>query len=461
MSHGSHVFDYDLICIGSGAGGGVAAHIAARQGKKVAIIEDDTVGGECPNYGCIPTKALLHAAELYRNAKAAKEFGIRMSTLNFNYTKIKQWKDMAVHRTGTHEGARAYANDGIAVIKGHAHFVSPHEISTGQRRYKAKHFLIATGAHDFIPPIEGLHDTGFLTYREAIDLSRPLKKVFVIGGGAIGCELSELFATFGAHVTIAEYAPHLLPREDIEVGELVQAIFEQMHGMEIHVGTKVTKVEKKGGKKVVHFEKKGIGHMQTVDEILVAAGKVPRTDIGLENAGVTYSHRGIKTNLYMQTTAKHIFAAGDVTGPFMFTHMASYQSRIAIHNMYEKNRRKRVQADYHAVTRCVFTTPEVASVGMTEDEVKEKGWKYRVGTVPIAVIGRANTTNQDVGFVKVLANGHGVLVGASIVAPRAGEMIHELALAIQHGMRALDIAETIHAFPTWSEAVRIACAKVS
>lgn len=459
MPRKRHVYDYDLICIGSGAGGGVAAHIAARNGKKVAIIEQEKLGGECPNYGCVPTKALLHAAELYRNAAKAKDFGIRVSALNFSYPKIKKWKDLAVQRTGTDEGKQAFASDGITVIKGHAHFISEHEISTGHRRYTAKKFLIATGTSDFIPPIEGLQEAGYMTYRDAIDLTKPLKSVFIIGGGAIGCEFAELFATFKSKVSIAEFAPHLLPKEDEEVGQLVQAVFEQINDIDVHTSAKVTKVEKKAGKKVVHFTQNGKPYTAKVDEVMVSTGKLANVDLGLENAGVEYQPRGVKVDRYMQTTNPNIYAAGDVTGTFMFTHMASYQSRIAAHNMFVQ-KSNRVKADYHAVPRCVFVTPEAASVGMTEDEIKQKGWKYDVGAAPISVIGRSNVTDSDIGFVKVLANKKGVLLGASIVAPRAGEMIHELTLAIQHGMKAEQIADTIHAFPTWSEAVRVACAKI-
>lgn len=459
MAKHDRVYDYDLIVIGSGAGGGVAAHISARQGKKVAIVEDEKVGGECPNYGCIPTKALLQAAEHYRNAQKAKRFGIRTSALNFNYTTIRKWKDETVERTGVKEGAKAYASEGIALIKGHAHFISPHEISTGQRRYTARKFLIASGTRDFVPPIEGLAEAGYITYRGAIDLKKPLKSVFVIGGGAIGCEFAQVFATFGSKVTMAEYGPRLLPKEDKEVGDLLQAVFEQIDGIEVLTGTEVLKVHKQGRKKVVHYRQAGQVHTAKVDEVMLAAGKVANTDLGLENAGVKYG-RFIHTDKHMQTTAKHIYAAGDVAGPYMFTHMASYQSRIAAHNMWTQ-KPNWVGANYHAVPRCVFTSPEVAAAGLTEAELQNKGWKYKIGTAQVAVLGRANTSDEDIGFVKVLASkDKGVILGASIVAPRAGEMIHELTLAIEKNLTVKDVADTIHAFPTWSEAVRIACAKI-
>ena len=460
MPKAQRVHDYDLIAIGSGAGGGVAAHLSARAGHKVAIVEDDTVGGECPNFGCVPTKALLQAAELYRSATEAKKFGIKVSALNFNYPAIKKWKDLAVKRTGTADGERAYSADGIAVISGHAHFISPHEISTGQRRFTAKKFLVATGTSNFIPPIEGLSESGFITYRDAIDLTKPLKSVFIIGGGAIGCEFAELFATFGTKVTIADFAPRLLTKEDAAVGELIQAVFEHQNGINVHISTEVVKIEAKAGKKTVYFRTSGKIQSVKVDEVLVATGKVPHTDLGLENAGVEYDKHGIKVNDFMQTSSPHIYAAGDVTGKMMFTHVASYQSRIAAHNMF-RPKREWIKALYHAIPRVTFVAPEAAGVGATEDELKSRKINYQVGAAAVSVIGRANTADNDIGFVKVLADKQGILLGAAIVSPRAGEMIHELALAIQHGLTAQAIVDTVHAFPTWSEAVRVACAKIA
>lgn len=450
-------FDYDLIVVGTGAGGGVAAHQAARAGKKVAVIEAEKVGGECPNFGCVPTKALLQAAETYKVASEGQRFGVSASNVKFDYKTIKAWKDRAVEHTGTEEGEAFYKSEGVTVISGHGHFISPWTISVDGRRFAAKQFLIATGTKSVVPPIPGLADAGYLTYREAIDLAAPPKSLFVIGGGAIGCEFSELFSTFGTKVHIADMTPRLLALEDPEVGELLGALFERK-GIVVHTGVKVTRVTKKGSQKIVQIETADNVQNITVDEILLASGKAANTDLGLENAGVVYDRGGIKTNAYMQTTCKHIYAAGDVVGPYRFTHTASYQSRVAAHNMY--HREHKIKAAYHAIPRCVFTDPEIACVGYTEQQLRDKKVKYQVAAVPITVIGRANTSGVDSGFVKILAGKYGTIMGASIVSPRAGEMIHELALAVQHHMSARQIAETVHAFPTWSEAVRVACQKL-
>lgn len=450
-------YDYDLIVIGTGAGGGVAAHIAAKAGKKVAVVEMEKLGGECPNFGCVPTKALLMAAETYQSALHGQRFGLSAEKVSYDYKVVKGWKDRAVMHTGTEEGEAFFVREGIRIIHGSAHFINPWSISVNGRRYIAHKFLIATGTKSVVPPIPGLAEAGFMTYRDAIELSAAPKSLFVIGGGAIGCEFTQLFSSFGTKVHIADMAPRLIALEDPEVGELVGALFKN-RGVEVHTGAKLTRISKDGKKKTAHFEIDGKTHQVAVDEILLSSGKAPNTDLGLENAGVAYDRGGIKVNDNMQTSCKHIYAAGDIVGPYRFTHTASYQSRVAAHNMLHRD--NPVRANYHAVPRCVFVEPEVACVGYTEQQLKDKNFAYQVAAVPITVIGRANTSGVDSGFVKVLAGKGGTLLGASIVSPRAGEMIHELTLAIQHNMKARQVAETIHAFPTWSEAVRVACNKI-
>lgn len=452
-------FDYDLIVIGTGAGGGVAAHLATKAGKKVAVIEAEKVGGECPNYGCVPTKALLQAAEVYNTIKEGARFGVSSSGVKVDFNKVQSWKDGAVERTGTDEGEEFYHQEHIRVIHGHAHFINPHTVTVGARRYTAKNFLVASGTTDAVPPIAGLKEFGFINYRGALELKTLPASLFIIGGGPIGCEFAHFFASLGTKVHIGEMAPRLVAMEDPEAGELLGALFER-RGVEVHTGVKVSRITKEGSSKVVSFEKDGAVHTARVSEVMLATGKAPNTDLGLENAGVVYDRGGIKVNKYMQTAAKHIYAAGDVVGPYRFTHTASYQSRIAAHNMYHRDESKKIKADYAAVPRCVFVDPEIACVGATEQQLCDKKIPYQIAALPISVIGRANTSGVDHGFVKVLATKHGTILGGTIVSPRAGEMIHELALAVQHRMTARQIAETIHAFPTWSEAVRKTCQKL-
>ena len=450
------VFDYDVITIGTGSGGGVAIHELNKKDLKLAAVEQEKMGGECPNYGCIPTKALLQSAETLETIKKAKDFGITVGSASVDYPALKKWKDKAVWNTGTHLGEESYKKDGITVIKGHAHFIDPWTISVHGKRYTAKRFLIASGTSDFVPPIPGLKESGYIGYREVLDLEKPPKKIFIIGGGAIGCEFAEILSTFGVDTHIAEFADRLIAKEDPEVGELVQALFEHK-GVHVHVDSKVTKVEKKGSQRIVHFEKLGKTQKVTVDAVMLAAGKVPNTDMGLENAGVKFDRGGIKVNREMQTSNPNIYAVGDVNGKYMFTHVANYEARIAAQNITSPLKHV---ADYRAVPRCVFISPEVATVGATEEELKAKGIQYQVGATTTGWLGRANTSQEDTGFVKIIANKKGVILGASIVAPRAGEMIHELTMAVQWRMKASKIQYMIHAFPTWNQAIRMAATKI-
>lgn len=444
------------VLIGTGSGGGTAAHAAAALGKKVAVVEKDVIGGECPNYACVPTKALLHAADLFAHMRQARDYGIKTSSVSVDYKKVHRWKDLVVSRTGAARGDAVFKDDRIRVIQGHARFTGSHEIRVGDRRYTARFFLIATGSSPFIPPIRGLEQSGYLTFKEAGDLKELPKSVFILGGGAVGCEFTQIFASFGTTVHLADTAPRLLMKEDVEVSELVAAMFVEQK-VRLHLKSEVTHVVKRNGKKVVYFETDGQESTVSVDEILIMTGKKPNLDLDLERIGVACDKRGIKVNRFMQTTLPHIYASGDVVGPYLYTHTAYYQSYIAAENMFT---RKKTAASYTVVPRCVFVQPEVASVGLTETEAREQGIKIKKGLAPIAVLGRANTDNALNGFVKVLTKRNGTLIGASIVAPRAGELIHELALAIKLHAKAQDVAEMIHAYPTYSEAIKIACSDV-
>lgn len=451
-------FDYDLIVIGSGAGGSIAAAIAARSNQKVLLVESNVLGGDSANFGDVPTQTLLNVARIYGEARGGESFGIRSGMVGYNYPTIKAWKDRVVARVGESGSKRYYESLGVHVILGLAHFISPHEITVNRRHISAKHFLVASGGEWTVPAIDGLQKQGYLTPRSAIDLIRPPKSLFVIGGGATGLELTRLFSTFGSKVYISEIAPRLLPREDQEVGELMSEVLSKRNGITPLVETRVTRITKDGLGRRVHYTQGQEEKSVRVDEVLVASGKTPQVDIGLENAGITYSPRGIEVDEYLQTSAKHIYGAGDVLGGFGLTHVALMESRIAAHNILHKNKLK---PDYTAAPRIAYLTPEVASVGYSEDDLIKRDLDYSKSMVPIGIIGRANITNQRDGFVKVLVDKKSrYILGATVVSPSAGEVIHELTLAIQHNLTVDAVANTLHAFPSWSEAVRIACAKV-
>lgn len=453
-----HKFTYDLIVLGSGAGGSAAATIAAREGKRVAIIEADTFGGDSPNWGDVPTKALLHAAQLYDEARAGARFGLRSSTLSYNYPSLLAWKDLAVKRTGAGGNRRYYENEGIDAFHGTAHFITPHEISVNRKHLSAAHFIIATGSHVVTPDIPGLDSVTYLTPRTLTSLIRPPKSIYIIGGGTVGVELAQLLATFGTKVYLAEIAGRILPHEDQEVGELMERLLHQQKGITFLTQTRTVAVEKENIAKRVTYSRGGVEKSVRVDEILVATGRQPTVDIGLENATVAYTAKGIEVNSYLQTSARHIYAAGDVLGRGQHTHTALLESRVAANNILRKSR---VTPDYTATPRLTFTAPGIASVGLSEDDCLRRDLAIKKATAPLSIVTRSNVSDYHDGFVKLITDKKGVLIGATIVSPHATEMIHELALAIRHSMTANDVAVTPHAFLSWSEAIRVAAAKLS
>lgn len=449
-------YDYDLIIIGTGAGGSVGAHEAEARGKKVAIFEKGDIGGECPNWACVPTKALLHAGEVYETVKNSSKFGINVSGVEISYQKVHAWKNFVVGRTGASHGKAAFSSEHISLIQEKALFVDSHTVKAGDRYYSAEKFLVATGSNVFIPPIPGLSDVGYITFKEAVDLKKPPESILILGGGAVGCEFSQIFSTFGSRVVLVNRSETLLGREDREISDLVIALFEN-RGIEVLLNTTVEKVEKRGLRKLVHYKKGNGLHTTEVEEILIATGKVPELDFAPEKAGIQVINSAIKVNKYLQTNMSHIYAAGDVVGPYLFTHTGYYQSYVAVHNALSN---KNIAVDYRAVPRCVFIKPEVASVGLSEQMCHEKHIRIKVGICPIAAVGRANTTDELDGFVKVITDTTDRIIGAAIVAPSAGEMIHQLGLAVQLRLDASILAQMIYAYPTFSEAIKIACSNL-
>lgn len=453
----SSTFDYDLIVIGSGAGGSAAATIAARAGRRVAIIESDTFGGDSPNWSDIPTKALLHVARIFDEAKHASEFGLRTATLGYNYPSIRAWKDLAVRRTGAAGNRRFYENHGISAFNAAAHFLTPHEVSVNRRHLSAKNFLVATGSSWVTPNIQGLVDLPFYTPRTILEAIRPPKSLFIIGGGTHGVEIAQLMATFGTKVYIAEKASRLLPKQDDEVGELVEKALTEQKGVTVLTHSRVISVSKDGLGKKILMSRGGVEKFVKADEILVAAGRLPNVDLGLENAGIKYTPKGVEVNQHLQTTAKHIYAAGDVIGRDSHTHTALLESRVAANNIFE---RTKIVPDYTATPNIIFTHPEIAQVGLTEDDCHKRDLPINKAIAPLNIIARSNTSNFRDGFVKLITDKKGVVLGGTIVAPHAGDMIQEIGLAVKHGLTAAQIAATPHAFLSWAEAIRVAAGKL-
>lgn len=452
-------FDYDLIVIGSGAGGSAAATIAARAGQRVAIVEADTFGGDSPNWSDVPTKALLHVAHLYDEARHGARFGLRSSTMGYNYPSLRNWKDLAVRRTGAGGNRKYYENENIATYHSVAHFLSPNEISVNRRHLSAERFLVATGSHWVAPNIQGLEDVSYLTPRTILEAIRPPKSLFIIGGGTIGVEIAQLMAIFGTKVYIAEIASRLLPQEDEEVGVLMERILKEQKGVTSLTQTRTLMVVKDGVGKRVTYTRGGVEKSIHVDDVLIATGRVPAVDLGLENATVAYTPKGIEVDEHLQTTARHIFAAGDVLGHNSHTHTALLESRVAAHNLLHP--KAKMTPDYTATPKLTFTYPGIASVGLSEDDCLKRDLAINKAVAPLNIIARSNTSDFRDGFVKIITDKKGVVLGGTVVAPHAAEIIHELALAVKYQLTAAQVAATPHAFLSWSEAVRVASAKLS
>lgn len=450
-------FDFDLIVIGSGAGGSAAASIVARNGKRVAIVEADTFGGDSPNWSDVPTKALLHAAQLYDEARHGARFGLRSSALGYNYPSLRAWKDLAVKRTGAGGNRKFYENEGISTFNSAAHFLSPNEISVNRRHLSAEHFLIATGSHWVTPNVQGIDDCGFLTPRTLLQSVRPPKSLFIIGGGTVGVEIAQMMAIFGTKVYIADVAARLLPKEDEEVGVLMERLLAEDKGATVLTQTRVLSASRQALRKKITYSRGGTEHTVQVDEILIATGRRPNVDLGLENASVQYTPKGIEVNANLQTSAKHIYAAGDVLGHDAHTHTALLESRVAAQNLLHK---QKTSPDYTATPRLTFTHPGIASVGLSEDDCLKRDLTVKKSIAPLNMVARSNTSDFRDGFVKVITDKNGVLIGATVVAPHAAEIIHELGLAIKYKLTAAQVAATPHAFLSWSEAIRVACARI-
>lgn len=450
-------FDYDLIVIGSGAGGSATANIVASEGKRVAIIEGDTFGGESPNWGDIPTKALLHAANLYDEATHGARFGLRSSTMGYNYPSIRNWKTLAVKRTGAGNNRNYYEKQGINTFVGMARFITPNEITVNRRHLSASNFLIATGSSWIIPEIAGLDKIKYLTPRTILEEIRPPKSLMIVGGGETGVEIAQLMATFGTKVYLIEESGRILPKLDKEVGELISRLLSEQKGVSVLTESKVVSIGKEGLGKRIIISRGGQEKSVRVDEILFAIGKTPNTDLGLENACVKYSKKGVKVNDFLQTNVKHIYCAGEVIGRTKSTHDTILESRVVANNILKRNK---VAPDYTASPTIIFTNPGIATVGLSERECIKKKIQIKKGIAPLNIIARSNTSDFRDGFVKIITDKKNVIIGGSIVAPHAGEMIHELALAVKYGLTAKQLAETPHAFLSWSEAIRVASFKL-
>lgn len=451
-------FDRNMIVIGAGAAGLVTSYIAAMVKAKVTLIEGHKMGGDCLNTGCVPSKSLLRSAAFIHDAKRSRDYGLQKLTPEFNFADVMERVQQSVRAIEPHDSVERYTDLGVECMQGYAKLVSPWEVEINGQTLSARSIVIATGARPAIPPIPGLANTGFLTSDTVWELREKPKRMVVLGGGPIGCELSQAFSRLGVEITQIEMLPRIMIREDEEVSQAVQARFVK-EGINVLTDHKVIGVDQYAKDKVVICEHQGRKVPVHCDEILVAVGRTANTDgLGLEELGIELNpNRTIKTDAYLRVpNHKHILACGDVAGPYQFTHTAAHQAWYAsVNGLF--GHFKKFKADYSVIPWATFTHPEVARVGLNEQEAKEQNIPHEVALYHISDLDRAITDGSAYGFVKVLTKpGKDKILGVTIMGPHAGDLIAEYVLAMRHGIGLNKILGTIHIYPTFNEANKYA-----
>lgn len=452
-------YDYDAIIIGGGAAGLTAAKTAKGFGKKVAIIENNKLGGECTWTGCVPSKTLIKAAEIMRSAKQASRYGITPASNN-DYSTQSLFPHIRsvieeVYQTHTPE---ALSKDGIEVIFGNFSFLDAHTISDGTRTFKANKFFIATGSKPFIPPIKGLDTVSYLTNRTLFELEKLPKSVVIIGGGAIGAEVAPALARLGVQVTLLESKDRLLINEEQELVYILTKLITDA-GVSIHTNTTVTSVEQQGNEIKITYEDETETKEMNAEALLIATGRKAQIDgLNLEKAGVAYTDKAIQVDTYLRTTAFNIYACGDVIGSYQFSHLAWHEAVAAVRNAFIPFFKKKMNNEY--VTWITFSDYEFAVAGVTEEQARARlGDSIRVYRTPFAEIDRAHIDRVDSALAKFICDKNGRILGAHILGPRAGELIHEIQVARVYNIPLHDLAQVIHAYPSYSDVIWVTAKK--
>lgn len=447
---------YHLVVVGAGTAGLVTAAGAAGLGARVALVERHLMGGDCLNVGCVPSKGIIRAARAWHEARsAARRFGGPEAAGDGDFAAALARMRRIRAGISRHDSAERFRGLGVDVFLGQGQFVASDAVEVDGRVLRFRKAVIATGGRPAEPPIEGLEEAGYLTNETVFELERLPPRLAVVGGGPIGCELAQTFARFGSEVTLLDMAPHVLPREDADAAEVVQRALAR-DGVALELGVEIRGVELRGGEKVVRFEREngpeGDGEV-TCDEVLLAVGRSPNVEgLGLEAAGVEYTRKGVTVDDRLRTTNRRVFAAGDVASKYQFTHVADALARIAIQNALFHGRAK---ASDLVVPWCTYTSPEVAHVGMYAEEAREAGLEVETVTIPLAELDRALLDDETEGFLRVhLRAGKDRILGATLVAAHAGDMLGELCLAITAGVGLGKIASVIHPYPTQGEVVK-------
>lgn len=449
--------EYDIAIIGGGPGGYVAAIRAAQLGARAVVVEQDRLGGLCLNRGCIPTKTLVESVDLLERTRQAAEFGVEVETPSANFAQMMRRKNEVVRkiREGVEGLMKGYRID---VIYGKGTIINPRLVRVsgiasepGTRDLPCRNIIIATGSVPAILPIPGTNLPGVITSDEALELDRIPKSMIVVGGGVVAIEFIRIFRPLGTAMQIVKRTPKILPPADGEIATRYAQMLRK-DGVEINVGARVREiVQTDAGVRLIWDTDQGERHLDG-EYLLMATGNEPYTEgVGLDRIGVATTKDGIVVDEYLRTNVDGVYAIGDVTGLWQLAHVASYQGEVAVENALGYPRK----ADYRSVPNAIFSSPEIASVGLTEEEAKASGQPFKVSRFPFSALGRAVTIGQTAGIVKMICDeGSGKILGVHIMGPHASDLIAECALAIQVGATAKDVADTIHQHPTLPEAIR-------
>ncbi|KAF0569596.1 putative membrane protein / Mercuric ion reductase [Psychrobacter nivimaris] len=452
-------FDRNMIVIGAGAGGLVTSYIAAAVKAKVTLIEAGEMGGDCLNYGCVPSKAIIKSAKIADQIRHGENYGLENTVPQFSFKKVMARVQQVVADIAPHDSVERYTNLGVDVVKGYAKLVDPWTVEIklndgGMQTLTARTIVIATGARPFVPPLPGIEETGYVTsdtlWTKFAELEEAPKKLVVLGGGPIGSELAQSFARLGSNVTQIEMSDRIMGKEDLEVSTFAHQSLTDS-GVNILTSHQAMRCEIRDGKKYIIVKHNETEIDIEYDELLCAVGRSARLEgYGLEALGIE-TNRTIVTNEYLETLYPNIFAAGDIVGPYQFTHVAAHQGWYAAVNGLFGNLKK-FKVDYRVIPWVTFIDPEVARVGINEQEAIDKGIDYEITRFEFEELDRAITDGAAKGFIKVITpKGKDKILGVTVVSEHAGDLIAEFVLAMKHGLGLNKILGTIHSYPTWAE----------
>jgi pyruvate/2-oxoglutarate dehydrogenase complex dihydrolipoamide dehydrogenase (E3) component len=443
----SETIEADICVIGAGSAGLSVAAGAAQLGARTVLIEKAKMGGDCLNYGCVPSKALIAAGKAAQAHHLAERLGVKSPAPEVDFRRVQAHVQGVIAAIAPMDSVERFEGLGATVIQAAARFTGRREVEAGGRRITARRFVVATGSKALVPPIPGLDEVSFLTNETVFDLTELPEHLIVIGGGPIGCELGQAFRNLGARVSVIEMF-EIMPKDDPELVEIVRGRL-RADGIELHEQTKVVGVAAAEGGVVVTVERSGVTRQIGGSALLLAAGRQPSLDgLNLEAAGIEYDKTGIRTDARLRTSNRKIYAAGDVTGGYQFTHMAGYHAGIVIRNALFRLPAK-VGSD--AVPWVTYTEPELANVGLTEAQARERAGTVRILRAPFAENDRAQTERMTDGLIKVITQPNGRILGAAIVGPQAGDLIQPWILAISQKLKIGALAQMIAPYPTRGE----------